>query len=650
MASSNTPRAENSCRRCHRRKKKCDRSLPQCEACERAGSKCSFLDERNQIGSFPLSYVQSLQRRVKDLERQLSLALSTSRNSEDSIYLDPNSGSSPPLETFTPDRPTTEEIAVPFIPASATNNLSPTVGTRGRAHSLASELELLSLSATAERYLGSSSGVSFAKLTQAVLRRLSPDKSSFVFEDDVEQKGSPNENQILDQFIDPLSFRKYGPSSLISSSSAFRTFPELNQQEQLDVVELELPPQWHAAHLTDFYWSHSHTLYPIIRKNEFMGALWKIYTEPEDPLMQSPLWLFRVWMVLAIGSTAYCSVSLVDESESVMFFNKAMTYFEDAFSCGDMAALEVLMLQVSYSFFNQLGPNTWFLVGVATRMAIGMGLHTSSTYENIPVDVSEYRKRIFWSLYMMDRVVSMALGRPFAMRDEDIDVEIFADVDDENIQTDRIIPQDPLQPSSMQVPRHILALRKIASVIGEKVYSQTKARGMDQGQRDEVIRQIHKQLVEWRRSMPFPLPELQGSRVPHLSSSWFDLNYYTHVTMLYRPSPLCPILDVPKVKILAESSAMSIRQATNMHLQQRLSYNWLNLFGVFTSSLALMYSVTAQPDSLSSALEQTGAIGDLELAVELLGTFGKKFPSALKCQSMIREVVSRLKDHLVPRD
>lgn len=249
------------------------------------------------------------------------------------------------METFTPDRPTTEEIAVPFIPASATNNLSPTVGTRGRAHSLASELELLSLSATAERYLGSSSGVSFAKLTQAVLRRLSPDKSSFVFEDDIEQKGSPNENQILDQFIDPLSFRKYGPSSLISSSSAFRTFPELNQQEQLDVVELELPPQWHAAHLTDFYWSHSHTLYPIIRKNEFMGALWKIYTEPEDPLMQSPLWLFRVWMVLAIGSTAYCSVSLVDESESVMFFNKAMTYFEDAFSCGDMVSATLMISQ-----------------------------------------------------------------------------------------------------------------------------------------------------------------------------------------------------------------------------------------------------------------------------------------------------------------
>lgn len=67
------------------------------------------------------------------------------------------------------------------------------------------------------------------------------------------------------------------------------------------------------------------------------------------------------------------------------------------------AALEVIMLQVSYSFFNQLGPNTWFLVGVAARLALGMGLHTSSTYVGMPVDMEQRRKRIFWSIYMMDR-------------------------------------------------------------------------------------------------------------------------------------------------------------------------------------------------------------------------------------------------------
>lgn len=36
-------------------------------------------------------------------------------------------------------------------------------------------------------------------------------------------------------------------------------------------------------------------------------------------------------------------------------------------------------------------------------MAVGMGLHTSSTYDSMPADLVERRKRIFFSIYMMDR-------------------------------------------------------------------------------------------------------------------------------------------------------------------------------------------------------------------------------------------------------
>ena len=82
------------------------------------------------------------------------------------------------------------------------------------------------------------------------------------------------------------------------------------------------------------------------------------------------------------------------------------------------------MLQVSYSFFNKIGPSmcsslclflgtkpltpedTWFLVGVAARMATGMGLHTSEIYQFLTVDMAEQQKRIFFCLYMMDRYVA----------------------------------------------------------------------------------------------------------------------------------------------------------------------------------------------------------------------------------------------------
>jgi hypothetical protein len=108
-----------------------------------------------------------------------------------------------------------------------------------------------------------------------------------------------------------------------------------NYHDSLDLALLE--PS-HISYILEFYFAHSHTLYPIIRKTEFTSVLWKVYGDPLDPLAQSPLWQFRIWMVLAIGSTTYCSVSLMDESESVQLFNKAMTYFEAAMGCGDLVS------------------------------------------------------------------------------------------------------------------------------------------------------------------------------------------------------------------------------------------------------------------------------------------------------------------------
>lgn len=194
----------------------------------------------------------------------------------------------------------------------------------------------------------------------------------------------------------------------------------------------------------------------------------------------------------------------------------------------------------------------------------------------------------------------------------------------------------------MAVPLHILALRKIASDIGSQVHSARYSERQNPEERKETVQNLHKRLIEWRRNMPFPLPDLQ-SKVPHLCTSWFDLNYYTHVIMLYRPSPLCPTLDVQNLKILAEASGMAIRQAINLHRQHRIAYNWLNLVTVFNSALSLMYTATAQREQLSLVWDNSKAADDLELAVELLEAFGKKFPSAKKIQNMVQAVSANLK-------
>lgn len=245
----------------------------------------------------------------------------------------------------------------------------------------------------------------------------------------------------------------------------------------------------------------------------------------------------------------------------------------------------------------------------------------------------------------MDRVVSVTLGRPFGLQDEDIEIECFSPADDSNILPDRILPHRQLTVPPIAVPLHIVALRKIAGHIFQEVYSNRNSQ-LPQSEKDGIIHSLHQQLIEWRRNMPFPLPDSRALRVPHLTTQWFDLNYHTHLIMIYRPSPLCPVSTVEKVSILADAAAMALRQMSIMRSNQCLSFNWLNLFSLFTTTLALIYAITAQPQSLSQYLDSSSALDDLRLAAEILSTFGRRFPSALKYHSMVSDVISRLESHL----
>ncbi|KAL2812528.1 fungal-specific transcription factor domain-containing protein [Aspergillus granulosus] len=610
------PRARASCSRCHRRKKRCDRSLPMCNTCRSARLRCSFQDDEGQTASYPVAYVPDT-----------SSPMSAEAFGEEINFNNFQAGDGT-LEGNT----------------AVAHNTEPSI-TDLQPPTFAEELKNLSLEATAERHLGSTSGLSFAKLTQMVLRRLTPDKADFVFVNDQEN-------------TDGASFFNLTSPSDIFNDSIFQSMSESISIHPLLFGDLFLADitgpdssldnlAWpsdeaHVQRLIDFYFAHSHTLYPIVKRSEVMRTLDRIRGNPQRLGEQSPLEIFRIWMVLAIGSTAFSSVSLTEESESRTYYSKALQYSELALGNDDMSALEVIMLQVSYSFFNQLGPrDTWFLVGLAARLALGMGLHTSSTYDGLPVDVQERYKRVFFSVYMMDRVVSVALGRPFALHDDDIDVTPFAPADDDTIYATGITPQSTLQPSIMAVPLHILALRRIASKISRTMYPNRKAAvDITPNQHAETIHSLHQDLLTWRRNMPFPLPDTHPS-VPHLTTLWYDFNYYTHLAMIYRPTPTSPTMDPARVKTLENAACMALRQAFAMHQQLRFAYNWLNFLALFTCTISLIYAVTAQPGGLGLALRSTRVIEDLELAMALFERFGGKFLAARRVSGMVGEVVRR---------
>lgn len=238
-----------------------------------------------------------------------------------------------------------------------------------------------------------------------ILCRLTPDKADFVFANEMTAVSSRGGNDAADGAsgtrptaatttasnnfgyagsVEPAMMDFNSPSDLFNNSSVFNSLSDSISVYPLlfgdvflsDIMEptaalanLAWPPpvmcddgvgdEEHVAMLVDFYFAHSNTLYPIVERRSFMVTLAQMQTDPAGAAAGAltPLDLFRVWMVLAIGSTAFSSVSLTDESEPMLYYNKALQYAEVALAMNEMAAIEVLTLQVSYSFFNQLGPS-----------------------------------------------------------------------------------------------------------------------------------------------------------------------------------------------------------------------------------------------------------------------------------------------------
>lgn len=205
-------------------------------------------------------------------------------------------------------------------------------------HTLDDELRQMLSDGTAEYRLGPTSGLAFASLTQSTLDRLAIDESDQPLEGMVEQDDlgelafhspldllNPNifDHTEVPKSCDPGSAPGFG----MSSAMGF-TDHATNLDSRLDMQ--------HVHRLVEVYFAHSHILYPVIDRREFMSSLKSFQEEPEHGSPQTPMCLFRIWMILAIGSAAYCSVDMTAAQEHTKYYNKALSYSDAAATANSM--------------------------------------------------------------------------------------------------------------------------------------------------------------------------------------------------------------------------------------------------------------------------------------------------------------------------
>ena len=309
-----------------------------------------------------------------------------------------------------------------------------------------------------------------------------------------------------------------------------------------------LPSIREAEALVENYFKRFHIHHTFLLRHEVLGMFRRLYC----PLAEdSPITVqdrFRLFMVFAISATTRSRAGLSPENP-YGYFKAAQSYLRGIPLIKDLDAIQNLLLIARFGMYHHIGTSLWEISQLCMRQCIEWQLHTPRLKTLDPLR-EQHHRRIFWECYILDRYSSGILGRPFAIREDDILVELPIDVDDEDLinstasTLQEITPNTSSHPTELSIFIHCIKLRRISSGIHTKFYAEqdsvdkwSKQRQTCQPSRFPSIGHLYthfswfqSELKSWRATAPiYPDPRSLYER-----PEWHDFLYEKDSMLLAR--------------------------------------------------------------------------------------------------------------------
>ncbi|KAG4277802.1 hypothetical protein FPRO04_07045 [Fusarium proliferatum] len=537
----------SACDRCHRRKVRCDKIQPQCGPCKRADVACEYAVSEHQLRR---RNVQKLERRIRELmdcneglTQQLRRSEDVTRRSEDVARRseDVERGEASVVQDTPGDGEVAEEV-----------------------------IQMSLIAGGGHHFVGSTSGLLLANLLQS----------------------------------------RPQPSSSLTTSWKPNSLPGLSSPQ----TNSGLPPKTLASELLKAYCSHDHLCYPFLSTKSLYRSLDAVY---EDSSTKDPVDAFFVDMTLAIGTAQVHKFNWNGVYDAETHYNRAMTRLADVLARDGIERLQALLLVCQYRMGTTSSNTTtsvWHLIGVAARTCLEMGLHRAATYalprtldeptRKVKEEEMETKRRCFWSLVALDRVTSLALGRPLALQLEDIDVDLPPS------STADQLPEDssPLSSAPYGTPQyraatsvfvHIVRYRLICGKIINALHRSAKHVTFPNTSYDEMRTALARELQEWHtETANLPLVKSDTAASPVSGSSfrseeWYRLLYHNGMLMLFRPSPCLNDAAVNSLALqnIYDSAREAISLYASLHRSRKLNYSWITMHSVFLAGLSYIFAL-----------------------------------------------------------
>ncbi|ABN65734.2 predicted protein [Scheffersomyces stipitis CBS 6054] len=446
---------------------------------------------------------------------------------------------------------------------------------------------------------------------------------------------------LITQPVDPVEY--IGPGAFISMVKALKKKILGKQLEnetfhkKVDFSFLQIPEKLPENSVIlekgfiESYFSLSRSRYYFVDRYEFDTSILG-----KDPYDRSDWESFVYYAVVANGCKC-------QELREIKVFPPPSVYFSQCISYLSRAKLRpiqqiqaclLMALYVGRTHDVTFNIKAWDLSGMAIRKIVQMGLHRRQPISIDNAVPYEFCKRLFWSAYNFDRLLSLSMGKPFSIPDYAIDIPLPLSIEDSDPSTlhfkDNLckLQKEQERNPDMKQPISLIGtlvetskMRRIEGEIFNYFYS-----GRRDGAHSIIFEGLLNSLETWVSNLP-PRAKVEEVLKGEECYEYFLLLYHRARLMLLLPKLTSDSFPgLPRNQALTECrlAAGGICRAYKVLFKGSiLGFSSYALNTIFLAGVTLLYYLWNQGDSAMSNIQQ-----DIRACSSLLLVFAERLPEA----------------------
>ncbi|OQE09014.1 hypothetical protein PENFLA_c116G07964 [Penicillium flavigenum] len=540
------------CRECRRRKSKCDRRLPNCSLCIKFGRRCTYETlAKTPLTRQHLTQVEEELARTKALlSKHLPRSIPDNHGVDQSGYQSPTVTSDHQLPPVVPDGESSfqhdgvqtahDNMGTTNGPPSIISNQTlsnASTGSPSRAGQPFPSYDSRPSSASHRPNPWAQETIHRQETAVASLET-PPSITGFEWDERIEDQGE-------DDFVDGMAIlpsRVNGGGYLGTASGAAlirltesqaSEWPDMSASDQRcetayshqrTRVPFSLTSLSQLEPFIDAYFSLYHCSYPIIHEATFRAQFMEVIPRPAKPT-----WQVLLYVVAALGAfTAAVTPTDVD----IALFKAAKARLTiDVLETGNLTLVQALTLGSNY-LQKRNKPNSGYnYLGLARRMAIGIGLHKEFPASKLSLLALETRRRVWYCLYIFDVGAVITLSRPLDLPEQGIETHLPLNIHESSITPGTQVVPSPVPETTVYTHLRAQATFHLKTNI---IYSKIISTPLPSA--SEIIELDNLVIGEWLHSLPpfFNEDAIQSTRFTlcHAILKW---RYRNLRILMYRP-------------------------------------------------------------------------------------------------------------------